>query len=142
MQKILHLGFEIPPPRMQKNTTYFFKASGIILSNFGKINFFPLKMSKYFLKIVPQLSMTHQMVVINSKQKEMRIFGAWSPRKICDLNLKREREDRTWECQPETALSSNNDFFFIRLVKTLSKPAGPGNKVRLEWLIKPTFEYV
>ena len=59
MQKILHLGFEIhpPPPRWQKNKTYFFKASGIILSNFGKIHFFPLKKSKYleyFLKIGPQ----------------------------------------------------------------------------------------
>ena len=59
MQKILHLGFEIPPPpRMQKNTTYFFKASGIILSNFGKIHFFPLKKFKkdleYFQKIGPQ----------------------------------------------------------------------------------------
>ena len=51
MQKILHLGFEIPPPRMQKNKTYFFKASGIILSNFGKIHFFPLKKSKKKLRI-------------------------------------------------------------------------------------------
>ena len=43
---------------MQKNTTYFFKASGIILSNFGKIHFFPLKKFKkdleYFQKIGPQ----------------------------------------------------------------------------------------
>ena len=43
---------------MQKNKTYFFKASGIILSNFGKIHFFPLKKFKkdleYFQKIGPQ----------------------------------------------------------------------------------------
>ena len=35
------------------HTHIFFKASGIILSNFGKIRFFPLKNSKYFSKQFP-----------------------------------------------------------------------------------------
>ena len=37
-----------PPHRGLEIYNLFFKASGIILSNFGKIRFFPLKNSKYF----------------------------------------------------------------------------------------------
>ena len=57
MQKILHLGFLIPPPQMQKNTTYFFKLLASFWATLEKIIFSPWKTQKYlenFHKIGPQ----------------------------------------------------------------------------------------
>ena len=45
------------------------------------------------------------------QQKELRIFEVWSPSRNCYLNLKREREGRTWECQSKTGLSLHTEFF-------------------------------